>query len=377
MSTDHQILPGPPAQAAHEGLSSARGGRLRLVLCVDALHPRARRSDHPRALAAALEAAGHTARVIPVAAGLRWPGRGPVDGQGPLDFHPDGWIAYDPMSPAAWWASRQARRSGRPLVIVEPGWTGPKRLHERLLDGLGQRLWGRGVRLAAGRVAVFDPWTASRAQARGFLSERIVQVPWGVDPERFRPGLSSELVARHRLRGRLLLHVGALEPGRGLELLIEAFARGVGRRPDWSLVLLGEGSQTRRLRAAADRLGVGASVHLLGWAPPEDLAGLMAAATLFAAPDPGDAASGQQLARAMSTGLAVVASDRPRLACRVEPGRSGLIAPAGDVGAWTAALSQLAGDPALRAELGRAARARTLERCAWPKVAETFAGFFA
>lgn len=343
-----------------------------LSVLVDALHPRARRAEHPRALVAALEAMG-----VPATLEFVSPGRWPVLSTGaegldlPAGPRPRARIAYDPFSPAAWLGARLARRDGAPLLIVEPGWTGLRRLHERLLENLGNQLWGRTVRGACGRLMALDPLGEQRALARGFGSDRVALVPTGVDVERFQPGLSSRLVGRHRLVGRLLVAVGPLEAGRGLEVLLGAFASSVGQRPDWSLVLVGEGPLERRLSTTADRLGVGAAVHILPWQNDGDLAGLLAAATLFAAPDEGDGASGAQVVRAMAAGLPVLVADRPRLAHLVRDGVDGRLVRPGDREAWLGALLAAAGSPDARARWGRAAREQALVRHAWPRVASS------
>jgi colanic acid/amylovoran biosynthesis glycosyltransferase len=66
------------------------------------------------------------------------------------------------------------------------------------------------------------------------------------------------------------------------------------------------------------------------------------------------------LMEAMSTGLPVVASAISGIPELVEHEVSGLLVPPGDAQAIAGALARLAGDPALRASLGRAARRRVL-----------------
>lgn len=63
----------------------------------------------------------------------------------------------------------------------------------------------------------------------------------------------------------------------------------------------------------------------------------------------------------MRLGRAIVATDVPSLVAHVEPGRTGMTVPLGDVGALRAAISRLQADPAERDRLGRAARTREAE----------------
>jgi glycosyltransferase involved in cell wall biosynthesis len=64
------------------------------------------------------------------------------------------------------------------------------------------------------------------------------------------------------------------------------------------------------------------------------------------------------LMEAMATGLAVVASDISGIPELVDDGETGLLVPPGDPRALADAIERLHDDPALRARLGDAARAR-------------------
>jgi glycosyltransferase involved in cell wall biosynthesis len=71
----------------------------------------------------------------------------------------------------------------------------------------------------------------------------------------------------------------------------------------------------------------------------------------------------------MAAGRAVVASRIGQLAGLIEDGGTGVLCPPGDPVALAAALERLRSDPALRARLGRAARAAVLRDHSWEAVA--------
>ena len=73
---------------------------------------------------------------------------------------------------------------------------------------------------------------------------------------------------------------------------------------------------------------------------------------------------------AMLTGLPVVAADVRGPAEQVIPEVTGLLVPAGDASALAMALRRLVADPALRARMGAAGRARAVERYDETKVLE-------
>jgi glycosyltransferase involved in cell wall biosynthesis len=359
---------------------------LRIALLVDPLTVLVKGARHAVELSRELDRRGHDVRLfgappalIAGAAGADDPTAGyPDDGQalgparpvrlgGVLGFEPDVVVAYDALSPVALLGSRAARRRRVPLILVENKLQAGSPVR-RVLARLGETLWGRYVRGTASGLVALDPLARDQAVSEGFDPASIRTLPQGVDLERFRPGLSSPLLFRHRVRGRILLHAGSHESHAGLEMLIEAFARTVGQRGDWSLVLAGRRGAPPRLRAAAHRSGVGARVHFLK-VTDADLPALYASSTLVAQPALDDRTTGLSVLRAMACGRPVLASALPRLAFAVEAEGSGLLAPADDLAAWTRMIQRAAHSPVARRRWGRRGREIAEERFAWSKLA--------
>jgi glycosyltransferase involved in cell wall biosynthesis len=243
-----------------------------------------------------------------------------------------------------------------PLVLVEEGFPDHGKVIERSLRVFGAHAWGRLVRKIARRVVALDAVAERQAVREGFDPDIISILPSGVDTGTFRPGLASELRHRHRIRGRVLLHIGRIEPGRGIDVLIEAFARTVGQRDDWSLVFCGNGSYRQAARAQAERLGIGANVHWTGVPRPEELPGL----------------ASLKIRRAMACGVPVLVSDVARLAGMVEHDETGLVVAAGDLDAWKAGIARLAADPNRRERWGKNARIAAEKDFSWARVADRF-----
>jgi glycosyltransferase involved in cell wall biosynthesis len=352
---------------------------LRLALLVDPISARApnaarvRAARHAVELARALERRGHVARIF----GLADPGAdAPGDPEAELgrrlaSFEPEAVLAYDALSPAAWVGSRLSRRRRIPLVLVEAGAFAQGSWVERAVWRLGEVLWGAFVRRAAGALVALDPVAREQALQEGFQEEQVRVVPHGVDVERFRPGLSSPLVARHRIRGRILLHPGPLDARSGADLLVQAFARTLGQGQGWSLVLASEDRVPRRLRAMADRLGVGARVHGVAVQEP-DLPELLSAATVTLLPALDDAPLGGTLARCLASGRPVLASDLSRLRHLLGRADAGLLAPPGDLAAWVEALRRVVSAPQVRQRWGENARALAVRELSWERVSAGF-----
>lgn len=348
---------------------------LRIALVVNPFTLRRKGGRHAPELARELLGRGHVlstfgdpGKTIPFSGSTP---EGESSAVGIVGFRPDVVVAYDSLSPAAFAGARAARRAGVPLVLVEPGPSVEEKGFPRLLRRTGERVFGPIVRATATRVIALDPVASAQAESEGFLADRIALIPTGVDLTRYRPGLLSSLIPRHRIGGRILLYVGRIAENRGLETLVGAFARTVGQRSDWALVLAGEGPELGRLRAHADRLGVGSSTVILGRVRSEELPGLMGGSTALAVPAVDVTVRGRMIARALACGLPVLASDLPRLRYQLgSDERCGLLLPPGDPQAWAQGISRLAGSPEIRKRWSRAARTFAEERYGWPHVAE-------
>ena len=164
-----------------------------------------------------------------------------------------------------------------------------------------------------------------------------------------------------------VLFLGFWGPGKGIEVLLEAAERALSRKPGGlRLVLAGgveEGGANRRyVESVQERIRRAAglrAIEVMGYVPGEALDGVFADAEIFVLPSTRTAgvSTSSVLFRAMAAGLAIVASDVGAVREEVRHMATGLLVPPGDVAALTEALLLLAGDPALRMQLGRAARA--------------------
>jgi glycosyltransferase involved in cell wall biosynthesis len=210
----------------------------------------------------------------------------------------------------------------------------------------------------------------SRAITREFLEcgvppERLVAIPNGVDVARFtppKPGEAAALRARLGLPadGFLWVYTGKLNRGKGLEMLLRAWQRLASRHPRLHLVLVGSGAgQFLSCEAALRRFvtdhGLASRVTFTGAvANVEDY---LRAADLFVLPSDSEALP-MALIEAMACGLPVVATRVGGIPDVVEDGVDGRLIEAGDEAALAAAIEGLLADPAARAALARAARAK-------------------
>jgi glycosyltransferase involved in cell wall biosynthesis len=157
----------------------------------------------------------------------------------------------------------------------------------------------------------------------------------------------------------VVLNVGRLSPEKGQVGLVEAFAGLVRDGIDARLVLVGAGPQEPALRAAVAAYGLEGRVELRGAQPEAEVLAEMSRAHVFAMSSLMEGLP-VVLMEALALELPVVAPAITGIPELVVDGEAGLLYPAGDWGALTARLQRLARDPALRARLAQAGRARVL-----------------
>jgi phosphatidylinositol alpha-1,6-mannosyltransferase len=151
----------------------------------------------------------------------------------------------------------------------------------------GRRLVARALGHSSLAVSAggYPAAEALRTLRRGTPAPPVVEIPPGVDLDRFRPLSPDERdSARRRFGlpadGPLVVSVSRLVPRKGMDVLIDASARLREDRPDLSVVIAGRGRDSDRLAGRIAELG--APVRLLGGVSDDDLPALIGAADVFA-----------------------------------------------------------------------------------------------
>jgi glycosyltransferase involved in cell wall biosynthesis len=202
-------------------------------------------------------------------------------------------------------------------------------------------------------IAVSRDIAAELVTRFGWPAERIEVVHNAVDLDRFRaaeaPRLRTELTGGEDRP--VVLTAARLDEQKGHPVLFRAAAE----LPEALFVLAGEGPRRAALQELAAELGIADRVLFLGHRT--DIPELLAASDVFALPSLYEGSSLAVL-EAMAAGRAVVSSAIGGTDELLTDGEDGLLVAPGDSPALAAALRRLLGDGELRAELGRAARAR-------------------
>ena len=170
-----------------------------------------------------------------------------------------------------------------------------------------------------------------------------------------------------------ILCVAAHKPYKGLPVLIEACARLRDEGVVFQCNVIGHGPMHDELQAMISARGLDHLVHLLGPRSQDEVAKMMAEATLFALPSiiaPDGQMEGIPVAlmEAMASGRAVVSTAISGIPELIEHGVNGLLVPPGDAELFAEAIRTLLRDRERAAEMGGRGQEKVraefdIERC--------------
>jgi glycosyltransferase involved in cell wall biosynthesis len=168
-------------------------------------------------------------------------------------------------------------------------------------------------------------------------------------------------------------------PKKGFDVLIRALAEPVLQGQPVVAVMVGEGDDKALWQALARDLGVAERVRWVGSVPKTAIGRYYNMADLLAMPSVSRPADGLNVCvlDAMSCARPVVATPVAGNPLAVIPGVTGLIVPEQEPAALAAAVAALLGDPALRRQMGAAARRRIEDELGWPQLARRYRTQFA
>ncbi len=232
-----------------------------------------------------------------------------------------------PSVAAAFWAARR----GVPYLVRPLGtlsqWGVENR--RRWLKKISIPLVERRVLARAAAVHFTSQRELEEAALLG-LQARSVVVPNAFDPTDSVGGEGERFRGRHPvLQGRkIALFLSRLDPKKGLDLLLAAFARIAEPTPLPALVVAGSGTPefVAGLGRAVESLGIGDRVLFTGLLRGEEKRDALAAADFFVLPSYSEN-FGIAVVEAMAAGLPVVISDQVAISSDVSAAGAGLVVP--------------------------------------------------
>lgn len=221
------------------------------------------------------------------------------------------------------------------------------------------RRWLRNVALArADCGVVYVPGTIDRLVSQGVQRGKLVAALNAIDQRPVqaarsgwlaRPESLADFRREHGIHDReLAVFLSRIEPDKGVDILLRAFALLRRTRPNAKLAVIGKGSHKEAMERLAVELGLGDSVIFPGAIYDDELlAPWMLSAAVFAYP----IAIGLSILHAFGYGLPVVTSDdmashNPEVES-LRPGQNGLLYRDGDLADFAAAMGRcMDGGPA-------------------------------
>jgi glycosyltransferase involved in cell wall biosynthesis len=242
----------------------------------------------------------------------------------------------------------------------------------------GTEAWNvprRSRRLAARRARyawVVSSYTGEMlARETGLDPDRVRLLPNALEPglEELPTGDTSEATPPEVLS---VSRLAAEEGQKGIDHMIEAFARLGSRHPDVVYRVVGRGSDKPRLVELARERGLEDRVVFEQDLSDEELADRYRRCTLFALPS-GQEGFGIVFLEAMRFGKPCIGGNAGGTPEVVADGDTGLLVPFGDEDALVGALDRLLGDSELRQAMGRSGRDRLREQFVFARYKENVA----
>lgn len=214
----------------------------------------------------------------------------------------------------------------------------------------------------ADRIAVPSSFVERTFIEQGVPREKVIRVPYGVDPGEFSPVPKEDDVFR-------IVFAGALGVRKGTKYLLEAF--GELDRPDAELLLLG--AAQHEAEPWLDRYSK--DVRHPGHVPQEELYRWYSQGSVFVLPSLEEGMAMVQL-QAMACGLPLICTPRTGGEDLIREGKEGFVVPVRNVGALQDRLVWCYDNREKLEEMGRAARRRVVNEFTWEDYGRRIVGAY-
>lgn len=175
---------------------------------------------------------------------------------------------------------------------------------------------------------------------------------------------------------RFILCTGNMQPVKGQDILIKAFALIAKQHPDLELVLVGDGPAKADLLALAAGLGVYDRIRFLGSRNSGDISAALRACTFYVQPSRNEGGHPLAVMEAMLAGKAVIASAASGLQEMIQHERNGLLSLPEDPADMSQHMQRLLSTPTLRQQLAEEGQKRAQETYSLAAMALRYAALY-
>jgi glycosyltransferase involved in cell wall biosynthesis len=246
--------------------------------------------------------------------------------------------------------------------------------HLHLPTTADERIWS-GLHQVSVAVGV-SRFTLDWVRADGASSRATRMIYNGVAPERLEQGDATGVRAQQGIPGDafLVVTLGSLIPRKDIPTVIEAIRIAVPAVPELHLLIVGEGEERAGLEARTDEAGLLDRIHFAG--DRSDAGAILRDAADLLVSAARSETFGLNVVEAGYFGVPSVVTAIPPHREIVEDGRNGLLFEPGDPAQLADRIARLAATPALRRELGAAARERVRTSFMADRFVEEFEGLY-
>ncbi|HEV8290093.1 MAG TPA: glycosyltransferase family 4 protein [Candidatus Norongarragalinales archaeon] len=239
---------------------------------------------------------------------------------------------------------------------------------------------GQMIFRCADRIIATSEFARQDIAKYGISKNKMFTIHNGVETHDYHPPN-----AQQRQKARAAFHlapgdfaffwVGRVIKQKGLDYLIRGLPEALKKSPNIKIVLVGEGSERKKLEKLAKSLHVDKHVWFAGPRHGPQLLQALNAADAFVLPSLWEVFP-IALLEAMSSGLPCVCSDAGGDAEAVRNGKDGFVVPKRDTKALVNAMLKLAQKPSLARKMGRSARKRAVKEFDWKNQADKILAFY-
>ncbi len=203
--------------------------------------------------------------------------------------------------------------------------------------------------------------------------EKILILPDNADASAFGPVQDGERATQmHELQTRLgipdgrriIIYIGLLDTYRGTDVLLDAAAQLLARRPNTHFVIIGF-PNVERYQVRAHELGITHHVSFPGRVPYEDVPSWLSLGDVAVEPKMSATEAAGKVLNYMAMALPVVAFDIPVM--HEYLGDLGVFAPLGDAGVFADQIEMLLDHPERARTIGLALRERAQQQFSWDR----------
>jgi L-malate glycosyltransferase len=203
----------------------------------------------------------------------------------------------------------------------------------------------------------------------GVSKEKLIMISFGIDTCLFSPTKKNDIVRKNLgiMDNPVVISTRSLNPLYDVETFIKAIPTVRNYFPNTKYLVIGQGSEEKKLRKLVVSLGIGEFTKFVGFIPNYKIPDLLSSSDIYVSTSTSDSGLASSTAEAMSCGLPVLISDSGDNSEWVQQGKNGFIFPPGDSDALASKIIFLLSDPRLRKDIGIAGRQTILNKFNWKK----------